>query len=164
MVDLDGSKKRSPVLQCSIVDAAKCLYLVIASPSGPGKPVQVQFKSDRNECTFKDCITARDLSYHHTADKNFICKHMKSIIHFKESGASLEDTDLFLEIFMKQNPDINENDVAGFKITTNLEIGTNFGAPNSLVSRSPLEAAGSKFKLSNWALILYMPMFWVIGS
>ena len=78
---------------------------------GPRKPVLVQFKSDRNECTLKDCVTARNLSYHHTSDKNFICKHMKSIIHFKESGASLEDTDLFSEQCMKDNPDKNDADV-----------------------------------------------------
>ena len=97
-------------MQCTIVDVAKCIYLVRGAASGPGKPVHVQYKSDNNECIFNTCVDAKRLASLHTADKNYTCIHMKSIINFKEANAQLDAPDLFSPDFMHGDPDISEND------------------------------------------------------
>ena len=107
----DGkSGKTDSYLQCSIVDADKCIYLVRSALSGPGKPVHVQLKSDNTECTFESCVQGRDMAFNHTAEKNFICKHIKSVIQYKEASPKLDAGDLFIASYMNGDPDISEGD------------------------------------------------------
>ena len=50
------------------------------------------------------------MAFNHTAENNFICKHIKSVIQYKETSPKLDAGDLFIASFMNGDPDIREGD------------------------------------------------------